>query len=124
MLTPLRVLIIEDSESDADLVRYYLRKAGFELTWERVESAAEMQTALARQTWDIILSDYNLPGFDAPAALALLKQSQLEIPFIVDSGTITEETALELIRAGAADFLMKDRLASLGAMVKRELHIS
>ena len=124
MPVPLSVLLIEDSDSDADLIRYQLEKAGFEITIERVETAEAMQSALVKQGWDIVISDYNLPNFSAPAALAILQKTHLDIPFIVASGTISEETALDLMRSGAADYLMKDRLARLGALVKRELNIA
>ncbi len=124
MAIPIRVLIIEDSESDADLIRYHLRKAGFDLTCARVETAEAVQAALENQSWDIVISDYNLPGFSGPAALRLLQEIRPEIPFIVASGTISEETAIDMMRAGAADYLMKDRLARLGTLVRRELNIA
>jgi len=124
MPPPLNALLVEDSESDAQLICYNLKKAGFELTWERVETAPAMQAALEKHAWDIVISDYNMPNFSAPAALALLQRTHPEIPFIVASGTITEETALGLMRSGAADYLMKDRLARLGALVNRELNIA
>jgi PAS domain S-box-containing protein len=117
----LRILIIEDSESDADLIIRQLTKGGYMVDHERVETEGEMSAALDLMTWDIIISDYKLPQFHAPAALALLQKSGLEIPFIVVSGTIGEETAVELMKAGAHDYLMKDRLARLVPAVQREL---
>jgi PAS domain S-box-containing protein len=117
----LRVLIVEDSDSDAALVARLLRKAGYDIHEERVESAAEMSAALARQVWDVVISDYALPQFDAPAALSLLQQAGLDIPFIVVSGTIGEETAVTMMKAGAHDYLMKDKLLRLAPAVAREM---
>ncbi|MGD1046812.1 MAG: PAS domain-containing protein [Bacteroidota bacterium] len=117
----LNVLIIEDSESDAALIIRKLKKAGYTIHHERVETAEEMKAALAMIAWDIIIADYKLPQFNAPAALTLLKKSDLDIPFIVVSGTIGEETAVELMKAGAHDYLMKDKLIRLVPTVKREI---
>ncbi|MBI3758210.1 MAG: response regulator, partial [Deltaproteobacteria bacterium] len=113
MKTALRVLNIEDSERDAELLRRQLVRAGYEPCLERVETAAAMQAALKTQTWDVILSDYSMPRFSALAALVLLKESGLDIPFIIISGTIGEELAVEAMLAGAHDYLMKDKLARL-----------
>jgi len=121
MKTPLRVLIVEDSESDADLIIRHLKKAEYSVHHERVEIAKEMKVALEKQTWDIVISDYKLPRFDAPAALALLQKTNLDIPFIVVSGTVGEATAVELMKSGASDYLMKDKLTRLAPVVKREL---
>ncbi|MEI8131972.1 MAG: PAS domain S-box protein [Leptolinea sp.] len=117
----LHALLIEDSESDADLVRLYLKKDGFELVSERVDTLPELKAALNRPDWDVIISDYNLPGFNAVEALALFKETGEEIPFIIVSGQIEEETAVELMRTGAADYLMKDKMARLAPVVRREL---
>jgi two-component system, cell cycle sensor histidine kinase and response regulator CckA len=124
MPTLIQVLLIEDSDYDAELILSHLRKAGFEPALERVTSADQMQAALQATHWDVIISDFNLPAFSAPEALALLQKSGQEIPFIVISGTISEETALDLLRDGAADYLMKDRLARLGSLVRRELRFA
>lgn len=121
MEKPLSVLIIEDSASDAGLMLRQLAQANFDVHHERVETAEEMRAALAAQEWDIVLSDYRLPGFHADAALALLQTSGHDIPFIVVSGAIGEETAVELMRAGAHDYLMKNNLARLGGAVAREI---
>ena len=121
METPLRVLLIEDSESDAALVIRQLEKADYAVTVERVETAAQMTAALEKQAWDCVIADYQLPQFDAPAALAVLQATGLDLPFIVVSGTIGEETAVALMKAGAHDYLMKDKLARLAPAVKREL---
>ena len=87
---PLRVLIIEDSEEDAQLVLRELRRGGYEVEFERVETSASLQSALTQRAWDLILSDYTLPKFGAPQALETLKASDLDIPFIIISGTIDE----------------------------------
>jgi PAS domain S-box-containing protein len=117
----LHALIIEDSESDAELIRHYLNKDGFELVSERVETLAGVKAALKKPGWEVIISDYNLPGFNAAAALAALQKTGKDIPFIIVSGKIEEETAIELMRTGAADYLMKDKLARLAPVVRREL---
>ncbi|MGD0036726.1 MAG: PAS domain S-box protein [Bacteroidota bacterium] len=121
MKTPLRVLIVEDSESDAELVLSQLEESEYSIHYERVGTAKDMKAALKKQTWDIVISDYKLPGFNAPAALAILQKTKLDIPFIVVSGSIGEEDAVELMKAGAHDYLMKDKLARLVPLVKREL---
>jgi len=117
----LRLLIIEDKENDAQLIFRYLQKAGFSIASERVETASEMQEALDSKSWDIIIADYSLPQFDAPSALKLLQNSGKDIPFIVISGTIGEETAVEMMKAGAHDYLMKGNLIRLGSVIKREI---
>jgi len=118
---PLRVLIVEDSPTDAVLVERELRRGGYDVTSERVETADAMRDALNRAPWDIILSDYSLPSFNAPAALEVLQASKLDLPFIIISGTIGEEVAVESLKAGAHDYLMKDKLTRLTSAVKREL---
>ncbi len=118
----LRVLYVEDSERDAALLGRHLARAGFEVISERVEAAETMNLALISQDWDIILCDYSMPRFNSLAALALLKQVDKDIPFIVVSGTIGEEAAVEVMRAGAHDYLMKDKLTRLVPTIERELH--
>jgi len=122
MSTLLRVLIVEDSEGDALLLVRALRRGGYDPTFERVETPAAMKAALDQQTWGIIISDYTMPHFSAPAALALLQESGLDLPFIIVSGAIGERTAVEAMKAGAHDYVMKDNLARLGPAVQRELH--
>jgi len=117
----LSVLIVEDSADDADLMSGELRQAGLEVLQERVENAEEMRVALAKQPWDIILSDFRLPRFNARQALELLQETAVDIPFIVVSGAIGEVTAVELMRAGAHDYVMKDSLTRLPAAVMREI---
>jgi len=121
MSTPLRVLIVEDSEDDAELLLRELRRGDYEPTFARVQTAAAMRAALAEQPWDIIIADYSLPQFSAPDALALLQQTGLEIPLVVLSGTIGEEVAVSMVKAGAHDYLMKGNLARLLPTVEREV---
>jgi diguanylate cyclase (GGDEF)-like protein/PAS domain S-box-containing protein len=118
---PLAVLIVEDSESDIQIIVRFLRKAGYKLVYEQVESAGQMRAALEKSAWDIVISDYRLPQFDGRAALSLLQEMGHDIPFIVVSGTIGEETAVAMMKAGAHDYLMKDNLARLAPAVAREL---
>ena len=120
-MLPLKVLLIEDSERDAALILRHLERAGYAAAALRVETAAGMQAALHNPAWDIIIADYQLPEFDAPSALALLQATGQDIPFIVVSGAIGEETAAALMRAGAQDYLRKDSLARLAPVVSREL---
>jgi PAS domain S-box-containing protein len=121
MEIPLRILLIEDSDRDVALEVRALNAGGYGVTYTVVETAAEMEAALIQQTFDIILSDHDLPQFDAPGALALLKQSGIDIPFIVVSGAIGEEIAVALMKAGAHDYVMKDRMSRLVPAVERAL---
>ena len=98
-----------------------LRRGGYEVTSERVDTREEMKAALERTDWDVILSDYSMPQFSAPEALTLAKSLQLDTPFIIISGTIGEETAVEALRAGANDFMVKGKLARLIPALRREL---
>ena len=121
MGTPLSVLIVEDSEDDALLVVNGLRRGGYDPRWERVDSAAGMTEALAGHSWDLVISDYALPQFDGFAALDCYKASGQDAPFIVVSGNIGEDIAVEAMRAGAHDYIMKDNLRRLVPAVEREL---
>src|SRR5450759_586371 len=121
MSTALRILIVEDSEDDADLVVHRLNAADYDVSWERVEAAGQMRAALEQPDWDIVIADYKLPGFEAPAALAILRQTGLDLPFVVVSGQVSEETATALMTAGACDYVLKNNLARLAPVVKREL---
>src|SRR5512141_3033477 len=120
MKRPIRLLLVEDSSDDALLLTHELRRGGYEPECERVDSEARMRSALARQ-WDIIISDYVLPGFGGLEALALYHEAGLDIPFIVISGHIGEEVAVAAIKAGAHDYVMKDRLARLVPAIERAL---
>ncbi len=120
MPTPLRVLILEDRPADAELILHELHQAGFDPEWQRVETEEEYLAAL-HPALDIILSDYKLPQFDGLSALRLLQARGLDIPFILVSGTIGEDLAVECIKQGADDYLLKDRLTRLGPAVKSAL---
>jgi two-component system, cell cycle sensor histidine kinase and response regulator CckA len=120
----LHILIVEDSEDDLLLLLRELRRGGYNPDYVRVETAAEMQAALDRQHWDIVIADYTLPRFSAPEALELLQQKQQDIPFIIVSGTIGEEAAVAAMRSGAHDYLLKDNLTRLVPAVERELRES
>jgi PAS domain S-box-containing protein len=119
--TPIRVLLVEDLESDAALLLLELRRGGYEPTCERVETAAAMAAALDRQPWDVVIADYMLPGFSGPAALKLLQRRGLDLPFIIVSGHIDEDTAVASMKAGAHDYVMKDRLTRLVSAIEREM---
>jgi two-component system cell cycle sensor histidine kinase/response regulator CckA len=113
-------LIVEDSALDAELVVSELRRGGYDVTFTRVETARGMAEALAVATWDVVVSDHELPAFSGPAALSLLQESGLDLPFIVISGTIGEELAVSSLKAGADDFFIKGRLARLIPAIERE----
>jgi two-component system cell cycle sensor histidine kinase/response regulator CckA len=124
MPRPLHVLIVEDCESDATLTLRALRKGGFDPTFERVETDEAMRAALRRGPWDAIISDYSMPRFSAPEAFMILKESELDLPFIIVSGTVGEDTAVAAMRLGVQDYLMKGKLARLVPAVERELRES
>ncbi len=123
---PLTVLILEDSEFDAVVLESLLRKGGYAPEILRVETLDDFAAAVSDESrqWDIILADYNLPGFQAPAALAALQESGKDIPFIIISGGIGEDTAVEAMKAGAHDYLMKGQLTRLVPAVEREIRES
>lgn len=118
----LRVLIVEDNPDDAMLVERHLRHAGYDLSARRVETAAEMRDAMLDPGgWDVVLADYHLPDFSAPEALSLLKSLGRDIPFIMMSGAVDEETAVSAMRAGAHDYIAKQNLMRLVPAIEREL---
>ena len=117
----LRLLLVEDSADDASLVQQTLRQAGMTLATRQVDSAAAMAAALAEEQWDLVISDYNLPGFNGTDALKLLRKHSPDTPFLVVSGCIGEEAAVALMKAGADDYVMKDNLARLAPAVERSL---
>lgn len=121
MREPLRTLIVEDSENDVLLLLRELRKGGYEPLHARVETEEELRSALADRNWDLVLSDYSMPRFDGPTALAVLQSTGLDIPFIVVSGTVGEDVAVETMRAGASDYLLKGSLTRLAEAVRREI---
>jgi two-component system, cell cycle sensor histidine kinase and response regulator CckA len=112
----LRVLIVEDSPDDAERIVNALQKAGIDPLWERIETADDMRKALADASWDIILSDHNLSKFAAAEVLAMIRPAGPDLPFFVVSGTIGEEAAVEVMRAGANDFVLMatDMVGSVG----------
>jgi PAS domain S-box-containing protein len=118
---PLQVLIVEDSENDAALLEIELKRAGYAPTCERVETPEAMRGALDRQRWDLVIADYRMPRFGGLEALGLVKERGLDLPFIIVSGHITEDAAVAAMKAGAHDYVMKDKLARLGPAVEREL---
>jgi diguanylate cyclase (GGDEF)-like protein len=120
MTTALRLLILEDCEGDAELMLHHIRRAGFDPQWTRVETEAEFLAHLD-QTFDIILADYALPQFDAQRALEHLKSRGLVIPLIIVSGCIGEERAVECMKYGATDYILKDRMMRLGQAVRKAL---
>jgi len=117
----LRVLIVEDSEDDLLLLIRNLQKGGYNPAYERVQTAAAMKKALKNKQWDIILCDYTLPKFNALSAIALLKEKNMDIPLIVVTGAVGEETAAECMRLGAQDYIMKENLSRLCPAIAREL---
>lgn len=117
----LRLLVIEDNDDDVFFVVHELTRGGFKLEWKNVQDEASLRQAISDQTWDAVITDYKLPQFNGPQALRLLRESGLDIPVIVVSGTIGEATAVEMMRAGANDYLMKGHLARLVEVVRREL---
>jgi signal transduction histidine kinase len=118
---PLRVLLVEDSEWDGILLERALQGGGRETVVERVESPASFESALDRGTWDVVVADQALPTFGARAALATVKARGLDLPFIIVSGSIAEETAVEAMKAGAHDYMLKGNLARLAPAVDREV---
>ncbi len=121
MIKPLKALILEDSQSDTLLLLRELRRGGFEVEYTQVDNADDMRVALRDQEWDIILSDYSMPSFDAPAALHIVQEMQIDLPFIIISGTVGEDAAVAAMKAGASDFFTKGKLVRLVPTVEREL---
>lgn len=117
----IRILMVEDSEADAELIRFELDRGGMEHFSRRVSTGSEYLAALESREWDVILCDYHLPGFGGLKALEMLKARQLDIPFILISGTIGEEVAVEAVKAGAHDYLIKGKLSRLTPIIYREL---
>jgi signal transduction histidine kinase len=117
----LRVLIVDDSENDAIVLLHALRKADYHPIYERVWSASAMKAALQGQSWEIVISDFHMPGFGGLEALQLLKESGLDTPFILVSGLVGEETAVAAMKAGAQDYIMKRNLGRLIPAIEREL---
>ena len=121
MSQPLKLLIVEDSDSDARLVVRTLRQGGYEPHWRRVEDAAGLQAALAGEDWELVISDYAMPTFDGLTALKVVQDSGRDLPVILVSGNIGEDVAVAAMKAGAHDYVMKGRLTRLTSAVEREL---
>ncbi len=121
MEKPLRILIIEDSEDDTLLLLRHLQRDGYNPVHKRVDSAKEVESALDTQEWDLVISDYVLPHFSGLEALRLIRSKNLDMPCIIVSGRITDETAVAAMKAGARDYIMKDNLKRIGAAIEREL---
>ncbi len=117
----IRVLFIEDDDEDAELERIELERAGFELEWQRVDNEKDLRRQLASGPWDVILSDFRMPDFDGLRAFSVVQQLTADAPFIFVSGALGEERAVEAMRVGARDYLLKGNLARLGVAVRREL---
>ncbi|HHH43574.1 MAG TPA: EAL domain-containing protein [Gammaproteobacteria bacterium] len=121
MSTPLDLLLVEDNDDDAELLLVKLRRAGYEPRYTRVDSEAGLREALRERNWQIVVSDYAMPGFTGLKALGILRESDPTTPFILVSGTVGEETAVEAMRTGANDYIMKDNLTRLVPAIEREL---
>jgi PAS domain S-box-containing protein len=117
----LRILIVDDSPDDAELAVLALKRSGFDLTYECVDTPEAMRKALERGGWDLVLADYSMPHFSGLAALKMLRESKLDVPFILLSGTVGEELAVEAMKRGADDYVLKTNLARLPLAVQREL---
>ncbi len=122
MADPLRVLLVEDNPDDAVLLVEALRAGGLDIHFARVETADAMRQALTTASWELVLADFAMPHFSGPSALRVLQESGQDIPFIVVSGTVTEVQAIEMMRQGAHDFILKQSLGRLVPAVRRELH--
>lgn len=121
MGTSLQVLIVEDSEDDTRLIVEALKERGYHPVYQRVQTPEEMKEALRQKHWDVVLSDYFMPRFDALKAMYLMKEAGLDLPFIIISGSIGEEVAVAAMKAGAHDYMMKDNLSRLSPAIEREL---
>ena len=117
----LRILMVEDVESDAEFTFRELKRSGLQFEYRRVETAADLTRECNEFAPDIVLSDFALPHFDGPSALAIVRRMQPDLPFIFVSGTIGEETAIESLRGGATDYVLKTNLSRLPSAVRRAL---
>jgi len=117
----LRVLIVEDSKVDAELIALEFTHDGYAIKWERVETSEAMKKALEKRKWDIVISDYSMPRFSGLEALKLVQKKTPDLPFILISGVIGEDLAVEAMKEGAHDYIMKDNMKRLLPAVEREL---
>ncbi|HYV98976.1 MAG TPA: response regulator [Gemmatimonadaceae bacterium] len=122
MPTPLRLLLVEDSENDALLLVRTLRQAGFAVTHERVDSAPALRAALSHGPWDVVISDFNMPTFNGRQALTMVRDADRDVPFLFVSGSVGEDIAVEAMRSGAQDYVMKGNLTRLAPAIQRELN--
>src|ERR1051325_6793457 len=121
MKIPLKVLIVEDSKDDTELLVHSLRQAGYQPAYVQVQNAKAMRQQLDKEPWDLVISDYVIPGFGGIDALKVAHDSGHEAPFIIVSGKIGEDVAIEALQAGANDYLLKDRLTRIGPAIDRAL---
>lgn len=121
MTESVQMLLVEDSTEDAFLIVRELQRGGFQVDFERVDTPAAMQAALELKTWQLIVSDYSMPEFNGANALKIYQQRGLDVPFIIVSGAIGEERAVEIIKAGAHNYVAKDKLERLVPVVKQEM---
>src|SRR5688572_4500022 len=121
IVTALHLLVVEDSEDDALLLAAEVESAGYDLSWRRVQAAAQLRAALAEAEWDVVISDDNLPGFSSTGALGILHEVGRDLPFIIVSGAISEERAVAAMKAGAHDYVMKGNRLRLLPAIEREL---
>jgi len=121
MAKSLRVLLVEDSERDAALLNLYLRRAGYEATVQRVDTKVEMRNLLKSADWDVVISDYNLPGFNAHAALKVLQESGRRAPFIVLSGEIAKQVIDGIMQAGASQYVCKYEMKQIVPAIERAM---
>ncbi|MEN6431783.1 MAG: response regulator [Smithella sp.] len=112
---------LEDSKNDEFFIIHGLKKGGYNPVYERIETASTMKKALKEKSWDVILCDYKLPKFNAPSAITLLKEVKIDIPIIIASGTIGENEAIDCMRLGAQDYIMKENLSRLCPAIAREI---
>ena len=122
MSTELRILVLEDNPYDAEIEIALLEKANYACEWKRVESQSEFMACLEKPDYDVIIADYNLPDFNGLIALELFREHNLDIPFIIVSGAIGDEKAIQCLKSGATDYVLKDRLLRLEYVVRRCLH--
>ena len=124
MAKPIQILMVEDSEDDAELLHLALTRGGLDAGYERVQTPEAMQSALKNRRWDLVISDYSMPHFDGFRAFKLMKDAGVELPFIFVSGTLGEETAVEAMRLGVSDYFVKGQLKRLVPAIQRELQKS
>jgi two-component system, cell cycle sensor histidine kinase and response regulator CckA len=120
-MTKLNVIIVEDNENDLLLILIALKKAGYTPNYSHVQTRSELEAALQDEQWQLVISDHAMPGFSAPEALEVLKESGRNLPFIIVSGTIEEELATKLIKGGAEDYINKRNLTQLPPAVEHVL---